>query len=973
MSIRAFLSSVTLAATAVLAVPSFAAAQATIAGIARDTSGSVLPGVTVEAASPALIEKVRSVVTDGAGQFRIVDLRPGVYSVTFTLAGFSSVRRDAVTLEGAATVSVNADMRVGAVEETILVTGEAAVVDVQTVTQQRVLNKDTLEALPTGRSLLGFATLMPGVNPSEGAGAMGFRSAVTLSVHGSRGADTRLTIDGLSISDAQSTGSQSSILPNMAAVQEVVVDTAALGADEAGGGVRVNVIPREGGNLFKGTAFITETGSALQGDNVTDELRERGLRNSNSLSRIYDYNGGLGGPIARDRLWFYGAARFTGNETFVGGMYEDRNRGRADLWTWDPDFSRQATQYIDYRSVQLRLTYQASAKNKFSFMHDQQSRELSFVSATSTPEAQYPNRFPSVAQTAATWSSPMTTRLLVDAGYQRLGTLWYNLLPEPGSDLYSQIGVVEQSTGISYRGRTGSSMRNPQVQNMVRASVAYVTGSHQLKVGFTDRSAWRRAEPGDTPFAVAYRFNNGVPNQITQRAVANTVTTAKTIADYAIYAQDRWTMKRMTLNLAVRFEGVVTHTSPGTAGPTRFAPNRNVTFEEQAWGNTKDLTPRLGVVYDLFGNGRTALKASANKYVTAAGLGGFDPVASLPNSVTRGWADANRNYIPDCDLMVLTANGECAQASNLNFGGTTAAAAIAPVTARGWGKREFNWEVSAGVQHALSQRMSVNAAYFRRWYGNFLATDNRAVGAADYTSYSIMAPADSRLPGGGGNVIGGFVDLNPNKVGQVSNLTTFSKEFGKQIEHWNGVDLGVDARLRQGLMLQGGISTGRTSTDNCEIVAVLPEMLAANSAANCHVDTKFLTQAKLIGSYAVPVAGLQVSATFQNLPGPQILANFTATNALVAPSLGRNLSGGATTNLSIVKPGTLYGDRVNQLDLRIGRPFAFGSRRVNLSIDIFNALNVSPVTLLNNAYASWQVPQAVLDARYAKFTFQFDF
>ena len=276
----------------------------------------------------------------------------------------------------------------------------------------------------------------------------------------------------------------------------------------------------------------------------------------------------------------------------------------------------------------------------------------------------------------------------------------------------------------------------------------------------------------------------------------------------------------------------------------------------------------------------------------------------------------------------------------------------------------------------MSDRVGLDVAYFRRIYGNFLVTDNLAVAASDYNPYSITTPTDPRLPGGGGYSVGNIADLNPSKVGQVNNLVTFANNYGNQIEHWNGVDVTINARPRAGMLLQGGVSTGRTSTDNCQIAAVVPEVNLAPTGLNpfCHVDTIFLTQVKLLGTYTIPRVDVQFSGTFQSLPGPQVTANYVASNAVVQPSLGRPLSGGAANaTINIVTPGTLYGQRLNQLDLRLSKPFKYGRTRTSINFDLYNALNANPVTSQNNNYAAWQVPLSILDARLFKFSVQFDF
>jgi hypothetical protein len=274
------------------------------------------------------------------------------------------------------------------------------------------------------------------------------------------------------------------------------------------------------------------------------------------------------------------------------------------------------------------------------------------------------------------------------------------------------------------------------------------------------------------------------------------------------------------------------------------------------------------------------------------------------------------------------------------------------------------------VQHEVVSRVSVNVGYFRRWYGHFTVTDNLAVAPTDYSPFSVTAPIDPRLPDGGGSLITGLYDLNPNKAGQVNNYFTLAGDYGTQLEHWNGIDVTVNARPGRGSLLQGGLSTGRTMTDNCDIIAKIDNP----STRFCHVETSFLTQVKFLGSYNVPKADVQVSGTFQSIPGPQIGATYVATNAQVAPSLGRNLSGNAqNVSVALVEPGTMYGDRLNQVDLRVGKNLKFGKTRTAVNLDLFNAFNRSTVLTVNNNYASWLQPLSIVSPRLVKISVQFDF
>jgi hypothetical protein len=322
-------------------------------------------------------------------------------------------------------------------------------------------------------------------------------------------------------------------------------------------------------------------------------------------------------------------------------------------------------------------------------------------------------------------------------------------------------------------------------------------------------------------------------------------------------------------------------------------------------------------------------------------------------------------------------NGECGTISDLSFGSTRPSTSFRPGDSYGLELAAGQLGVLGSVQHQLLPRVGLNVGYFRRVYTNFQVTDNRAAAASDYTSFGFTAPVDPRLPDGGGYPVSGYVNLNPNKVGQVDNLVTSASNYGSQIEHWNGVDASVNIRLAT-VRLQGGMSTGRTSTDICDVAAQVPEMLGTLSIDQCHQDTNFLTQVKFLALYTIPRIDVSVSGTLQSANGPPITAAYVALNALVQPSLGRPLSGGAANQtVAIIQPGTVYSGRINQLDLRFSKLLRFGPTRSSINFDLFNALNANPITIVNTNYSGtgtgWLQPQGILPARLFKFSLQFDF
>ena len=990
---------VVLLLACVALAPSVLHAQGTIAGTVKDASGAVLPGVTIEAASPALIEKSRSVVTDGTGQYKIIDLRPGTYSVTFTLPGFNTVKRDDVELTGAFTATVNADLKVGAVEESITVTGETPIVDVQSTTKERVLQHDVIEALPTGRLVANLGVLVPGVMVTSNQGQMtGTFQDVggsagdgmsNLVAHGSRADNARITVNGGNINAIS--GYMGGRSPNPAAMQEMAVDSGGASAEAAQGGPRINMVPREGGNSFKGSLFGSFANHSMEGSNNTPDLIARGLPVPNSVYKIWDFNPGFGGPIKRDKLWFYGTVRNFGADNYVGaGVFPNLNANQPALWTYAPDLNAPAISRQLWEDAQTRVTWQATPRNKLAFSMDVQRRwGIRWINGDiSSPEAQSYSRFPQQRAFSADWTAPLTSRMLLEVGGFQAVEGFHNDIHEDATAFTQMINVVEQSTGRSYRGPATYSNSLNQVF-YPRASLSYVTGAHAFKVGYNDEIGFTRSYTYQLQPPLAYRFNNGVPNQLTQYATPFGATTDLN-HDLGLFAQDKWTVRRLTLNLGVRYDWRLNSFPEQQIGPAALALSRNLTFPYTPNESLKDITPKVGMAYDVFGTGKTAVRVSLNKYLQGS-VGNViaNPVSSLVNSTSRSWADANKNFVPDCVLTNPLANGECGAMANSNFGKVNAGSSVSvdPKLISGWGNRNYNWEFSTGIQQQIFPRVSVDVAYFRRWYGNFPVTDNLTVAASDYTAFSISAPTNALLPGGGGNTISGLYDVNPAKFGlPVNNFNTLDATYGNQIEHYNGVDFSLNARLN-GLLIQGGFSTGRREMNNCDIVAKVPEMLfgmgtltygtIANSwlpAQFCDQKTAFETQAKLLAVYTVPKVAVQVSGTFQSLPGPLLYSNFNAPNALVATTLGRSISGGAANlTVDVVAPGTAYGDRLNQLDLRFGKILKFGRTRSALNFDVYNVLNRNPVLVESQAYATYRQPQQIMLARFAKVGINFDF
>ena len=992
---------VAIGALSFVLVPNFAFAQAlaTIAGTVRDSSGAVLPGVTVEASSPALIEKVRSATTDGSGQFRIVDLRPGAYVVTFSLPGFTTVKREGVELTGSFTATINADMRVGAVEETITVSGEAPTVDVQSTARQRVIDSATMDALPSGRNQFTLGVLIPGVTLAQGGnagqdvgGAKG-PDTLALLIHGSRTSDQKVTQNGVPLSSMVGGGWGSGSITNPIATQEITIDTSGVSAELSTGGVRINLIPREGGNTFRGTVFGAFATEGMQSNNLTDELKARGLRTVGRIQKNWDVTPGFGGPIARDKVWFFVSGRYQGANNYAPSMFYNVNANDPTKWTYQADESRPAINYGEWKGLQGRVAWQAAQKHKVGLTWDDQQfcRCPDAITATTAPEAGNDRNFPVERTVQADWTSPVSSKLLLEASavhkFDRWGANHLHIrdVIDP-----RMISVTEQGgaiPGLTYRAAAQFSDNFNRTDHW-RFAASYITGSHAIKVGYNDANGINRS----TAYVVqpvAYQFRDGIPNQITQRSLPHTQG-VDVGHDLGLFAQDKWTTGRMTISYGIRYDHFSSGFPEQTLGPTYFSPTRNLVYAERDNLSWHDVTPKTGFVYDISGNGKTAVKVSFNKYLQGYGTAGLaaspNPIATLVTNTTRVWNDSDRDYTPDCDLQSPDANGECGGLVNRAFGTPVPGSTFDPNLMTGWGKRENNYEFTAGVQREVFARTSLDVSYFRRWYGNLLVTDNMALAPTDFDTFSMPVPNDPRLDNAGGRVTG-LYNIKPEKFGvPAQNFVTLAKNYGDQVERFDGIDVNVNARLRNGVTVQGGFSSGKSTYDNCEIVANVPEMLQGASimAANpggavwspaqfCRQVSPFLTQFKALGSYNVPKIDVRLSATYQSLPGPHITANYVATQAEVLPNLGRPLVGAANITFNMAEPGSTYGERLHQMDLRFAKLVRFSGRTVAFNVDLYNAFNANPVVLLNNNYAAWQTPQGILQSRFVKLSAQLDF
>jgi hypothetical protein len=600
----------------------------------------------------------------------------------------------------------------------------------------------------------------------------------------------------------------------------------------------------------------------------------------------------------------------------------------------------------------------------------------------------------------ATWTSPLTSKLLLEVGF---GTYWsqWGGTPHPGSNFTTLIGMTEQCTaGCAGNGgianlnyRAGTYRQNFQGTLGWRGSASYVTGAHSMKFGYQGGHLIDDQFVQTNDQFVTFRVNNLVPNLITENI--NQIPTKQRVRYAAFYAQESWTINRMTLQGALRYDRAWSYFPEVTVGPVRFLPNPIDYPKTSGVTGYNDITPRLGMAYDLFGTGRTSLKLNVGRYLQAAQNGlayaTLRPSGRLSTTVTRAWTDTDRDFVPDCDLMNPLANNggdACAQVSDLGFGTERFTSDLDDKLVSGWGVRPGGWQIGASIQQQLLPRVSAEIGYTRRWLTNF-TWDNNVLQATDqFDMFSITAPNDTRLPEEArARTIGGLYNVQQGVASQVNNVTMLAEDAGGTYSQmYNGILLNLSARMRNGLTFQGGLNTGTTSTDYCAVRAVSPEytVLLAQNPTNpwCNTSTGWVTRYTGLGTYTIPTVDVLVSGTFRSDKGSPLAANMVFTSNQT--TLGRPFANSApNVTVNLVEPGTLYGDRVNEIDVRFAKILPFGRTRTNVGFDIYNILNANPILTYNQAFnpvisttnlsSNWLAPQSTLQPRFLKFSAQIDF
>src|SRR3954465_1603288 len=960
-----------------LLLPATARAQSSFAGVVKDTTGAVLPGVTVEASSPALIEKVRSVTTDANGLYRIENLRPGTYTLTFNLPGFSAVKRDGVELASNFVATINAVLKVGALEETVPVSGQSPVVDVQSNSKAQVLSREVLDAVPTAHTIQGVGQLVVGVTlTAPDVGGSQAMQQTYFTVHGLGAAQTSLMMDGMIINGLQGDGAIQTYT-NDAGNQEMVYQTGGGTVDSPTGGVKINMIPREGGNRFSGLLFQGYESSTLQSDNLSSFLAANGVKSVDKIGTYNDTNFTMGGPIKKDSVWFFGSGRFFIVNKPIANTYVSDGTRAGIIACANALAGRGGTlcpQGVDPQhqySGLARITWQISPRNKLSGYYDRihkvRGAAMGPGDDQTTSSVQWNS--PLYTTNMLKYTSTVSNKLLVEGGFSSNIERYNNYYPtgiekEYGSAawLANARHVVDggASTNTASTAQYGS---YPDRYNM-QASASYVTGSQAFKVGFQDSwGPYNQNLRANADLYQNYVTNaQGIPAPSTVTLLATPSHWQDRLnANLGIYGQDVMTFKRATITLGGPYEYISEQITGQDAQVGRFV---NIpAFGDIQMPRWKSFSPRTSFVYDLMGNGKTAVRFGYNRFgvaatTTLASL--YDPANGVNITTSAPWTDKNGDDIAQgsnrCNFADPTCEINFASVPS-NFGVISLASPDPNLT------RPYVDQFNLGATREIMRGVSVSGEWFHNdarnsWERNNILRpgtySNGTVTNPSYKPVTVFSPIDGRA-------ITMYDVVNAATAAAVQNVDTNDSNVKQS---YNAFEFNFNARLPHGARLFGGSATDRTIANTCAAAASNPNFLVTIGGVNYCDQTNssipWRTQFKLAGTFPLPWYGITAAASFQALPG-YILGtsaltaggagapNFTSysgvasswtvaatTNYTVCP--GNSASQGCVVGARVVPaginsgtftvpldaPGTLLTPRVNQLDLSFSKRITVG-------------------------------------------------
>jgi hypothetical protein len=927
-----------LASLAMLLGAPLAQAQTTgsITGVVTDASGAVLPGATITLSGERLIGGPQTQVSDTNGTYRFDRLVPGTYAVKFELQGFRNVERPDVRISAAFVASINAKMEVGSVSETITVTGESPTVDVRSNVQQTVMNQEILEGIPTGRDPWSLAKLIPGVQVATyDVGGTQSMQQSSMSAHGSNTADVSYNIDGATVNWPGGAGGATMMYYDQGMFEEVNYMTSAIPAETLAGGVSINMVTKDGGNMWKGNARYNFANDDLQGENWAETQRTNPLFLGNPTKKTYDFNLSGGGALVQNRVWINGTIR----KWVVNKLVSARN-----------DDGSQALDDNDLKNYSGKLVTQLTTNNKLgvSYLWNDKIRGHRRDSNDLIPDIASVVQTNPVQTTQAKYTG-IKGSLVFESNFSIMdGQTNYTYQPDTLADAIRRIDTGNTEVCCASTREEHQPNSRHQFDNVITFGKSGMGGEHLFKAGVQ----WGRLY-----YASDYSvkgdhwtvYNNRVPTSVRQ---FNSPAFSKNEALVTgFFIQDSWSMNRLTLNIGGRFDKYVgnlpAQSSPGGA----FAPARIVPEDEVI--NQNIAVWRAGASYDVTGSGRTAVKASYSRYGLQVGI---DRVTNV-NPLTVGtrdcvWTD------PNGDGRVQTSEiGTCPA----NFTGGTLTEYAPGV------KWPYSDEATAGVETQLPGAVRVGAMFYYR-------TNREQIGQVDtlrpstaYTAHTVNIPNG---PGG--------TRANPQpttatvyNISAAANAVTLAVR--DNVEYldttYKGVEFTATKRFSQKWQMQAGFTIGKNEGG----VAVGSDL---NDPNNTPYPTGIIgndseTALRVSGSYELPYRISLAGSMIANNGYPYVstYSLSRAEAALQGISLTR-----ASQTIQLSERGTERYGNVTMFDIRLSRAFRFGGRSFTPQVDFFNIGN-SDTTVAHTVAVggNYLLPQEIVAPRIIRVGFSLNF
>lgn len=911
-----------------------------IAGVATDASGAVLPGVTVTITSDRIIGGSANQVTDTSGAYRFDRLAPGAYVVKFELQGFRTVERPDVRISAAFVATINGKMEVGSLSETITVTGESPTVDVRSNVQQTVMNQEILEGIPTGRDPWSLAKLIPGVQVATyDVGGTQSMQQSSMSAHGSSTNDVSYNIDGATVNWPGGGGGATMIYYDQGMFEEVNYMTSAIPAEMLAGGVSINMVTKDGGNAWKGNVRYNFSNNALQGDNFAATKALVPSFRGNPTDLTYDFNFAGGGALIQNKLWVNGTIRKWVVNKFVNATNANGSQALDDN---------------DLKNYSGKMVYQLSTNQKLigSYFWNNKIRAHRRDSNDIIPDIASVVQNNPVQTTQAKYTG-IRGSLVFESNFSVMdGQTDYTYQPDTDRSL---VRIIDTATTEVFNASTREEHQpnsRHQFDNVFTFGKSGWGGEHLFKGGVQ----WGRLFYGSDYSVLNDHwlvYNNKVPTAV---RIFNSPAFSKNYAYVTgFFFQDAWSMNKLTLNIGGRFDKYSgsypeqTRTG-GTFSSKQTYPARDVLNQSKGvW--------RIGASYDLTGNGRTALKASASRYALQVGI---DRVTNV-NPMTVGsadcsWSDPNGNRKYDVGEINLATCPAFSGGSFVDY---------APGV-----KWPYSDEVTAGIETQLPGAVRVGAMFYYRTNRDQIGQKNTLQPASEYTKYTIT------IPNGPG---GTLASPKPQTV-EVYNISAVANALSASVRDnleylntdYKGVEFTATKRFSKKWQMQMGFTLGKNEggvaggTDlNDPNNTRFPKGIVGNDSEQAF---------RLSGSYTLPM-DISLSGSMVANNGYPYVSTYNLTRA-VAATQGITLTRASQT-IQLSKRGEERLPNVVMFDARLSKTFRFGGRSFQPQIDFFNIGNadtmVNTTVAVGNSYLLPAGGDPILSPRIIRLGFSLNF